>query len=266
MARRRTPARVPPLSGGEAAMAGAEHATARRTAASSVSTAAAARPPSPFPRRSRRLALSGGGSGALAPRRLDNDDELPLLPSSLFRPPHSTWVPSGSPRPVSTGGRPFPPRPGHPRRRPQPERRHGHGGPERVRRELLPPPARLLLQRGRRSSAVAPVSGARPRLASPPHASPLCGSRRHPHGRGGCRPRRRPEAATAAWRGGDERTRLAATNARRASGVEAQRTRGEGAADAGQACRAEAPLLSSASRGGALRPQSWPARRSARSA
>ena len=111
MARRTTPARAPSLSGGEAAMAGAEHATARRTAASSVSSAAAAQPPSPFPRRSRRLALSGGGSGALAPRRLDNDDELPLLPSSLFRPPHNTWVPPGSPRPVSTGGRPFPPRP-----------------------------------------------------------------------------------------------------------------------------------------------------------
>ena len=111
MARRTTPARAPSLSGGEAAMAGAEHATARRTATSSTSTAAAARPPSPFPRRSRRLALSGGGSGALAPRRLDNDDKFPLLPSSLFRPPHNTWVPPGSPRPVSTGGRPFPPRP-----------------------------------------------------------------------------------------------------------------------------------------------------------
>ena len=92
-------------------MAAAEHAAARRTAASTASTTAAARPPSPFPRRSRRLALSGGGSGALAPRRLDNDDKLPLLPSSLFRPPHNTWVPPGSPRPVSTGGRPFPPRP-----------------------------------------------------------------------------------------------------------------------------------------------------------
>ena len=107
MAQRRTPARAPPLSDGEAAMVAAEHAAARRMAAS---TAAAARPPSPFPRRSRRLALSDGGSGALAPRRLDSDAELPLPPSSLFRPPHGTWVPPGSPRPVSTGGRPFPPR------------------------------------------------------------------------------------------------------------------------------------------------------------
>ena len=62
-----------------------EHAAARRTAESSV---AAARLPSPFPRRSRRLSLSSGRSGALAPRRLDSDGELPLPPSSLFRPPH----------------------------------------------------------------------------------------------------------------------------------------------------------------------------------
>jgi hypothetical protein len=45
---------------------------------------------------------------------------------------------------------------------------------------------------------------------------------------------------------GPRRTQYAA-NARRAGGVEVQRTRGEGAADAGWACGAEAPLLSSAS-------------------
>ena len=75
----------------------AEHVAARRTAESS---AAAARLPSPFPRRSRRLSLSGGRSGALAPRRLDSDGELPLTPSSLFRPPHG----------ASAHGRHLPPR------------------------------------------------------------------------------------------------------------------------------------------------------------
>ncbi|KAG2613363.1 hypothetical protein PVAP13_4KG350688 [Panicum virgatum] len=187
MARRRTPACAPPLSGGEAAMVATEHAAAQRTAAS---TAAAARPPSPFPRRSRRLALSCGGSGALAPRRLDSNAELPLPPSSLFRPPRGAWVPLRSPRPVSTS---------HHARPPAQEASTGvaawpwRAGAVTTRAPLssgAAPPRAPQTELGRGSRG---RSSTAPSFA--PARSPPCGSRRHPHGLGGRRPRRRPEAA-----------------------------------------------------------------------
>ncbi|KAG2620584.1 hypothetical protein PVAP13_3NG209813 [Panicum virgatum] len=127
------------------------------------------------------------------------------------------------------------PAPGHPCRRPPPGRWRGHGGAERGRRELLPPPARLLLQCGRRSLAA-------PSFA--PRTSPPCGSRRHPHGRGGRRPRRCLEAAAAAGapilqrhlppraRGGAE------TGARRGGdGRAAGRRRARGGAETGARSR-----------------------------
>jgi len=156
-----------------------------------------------------------------------------LLPQRLA----CAWVPPGCPRPVSTGGRPFPPR----ARPPVQEASTGEvawpwrGGAGTARAPpssgAPPPPARQAeLGRGSCEWSSAAPSFAPARLSSLRLKASSPWARRSPTTmapRSGSGPDPAvPPPATSARRGGDGRAELAAANARRAGRVEVRQTRG----------------------------------------